>query len=171
MAYDKRQGAAELWRLDPDRTVHRVLEGLTISNGMVWSLDGRTAYHIDSPTGRVDGYEFDAEAGTLHGRRTVAVVTGGGGPDGMTIDAEGGLWVAVYGGSAVHRYDPDGTLTEVVEVGARQVTSCAFGGDSMEQLVITTSRENLQEGDDPQAGALFGAEPGVRGVPLLPYAG
>jgi sugar lactone lactonase YvrE len=170
MAYDKEPGAAALWRLDLDRSVHRVLDGLTISNGLVWSLDGDTAYLIDTPTGRVDGYEFDAQAGTLHGRRTVAVVTGGG-PDGMTIDADGGLWVALHGGGAVHRYDPSGALSEVVEVGARQVTSCAFGGESLDRLVITTSREGLAEDDDPAAGALFVVEPGVRGIPLLPYAG
>jgi sugar lactone lactonase YvrE len=170
MAYDKRPGAGTLWRLDTDRSVHRVLDGLTISNGLVWSADGRTVFYIDTPTGRIDGYEFDAEHGTLHGRRTIAEVRGGG-PDGMTIDADGGLWVAVWGGGAVHRYDASGALTEVVEVAARQVTSCAFGGPGYDRLIITTSREELAEDDDPLAGSIFTVQPGVTGIRLPEYAG
>jgi sugar lactone lactonase YvrE len=170
MAYDTSPGAGSLWRLDPDRSVHKVLDGLTIANGLVWSLDGQTAYHVDTPTGRIDRHEFDAEAGTLHGRTTVVEISGGE-PDGMTIDAEGGLWVALWRGSAVHRYDATGELTEVVEVDALQVTSCAFGGASLDQLIITTSRYGLSAGEDPLAGSVFVAEPGVCGVPPLEYAG
>jgi sugar lactone lactonase YvrE len=170
MAYDERPEAATLWRLDTDGSVHPVLERLTISNGLVWSLDGSTAYHIDTPQGRVDGYSFDAEAGSFADRRTVAEVAGGS-PDGMTIDAEGGLWVAIWRGSAVHRYSPDGELTAVVEVDARQVTSVAFGGAAYDRLFVTTSREGLDPGDDPRAGAVFVADVGVRGVPLASYDG
>lgn len=170
MAYDQRPGAATLWRLDPDRTITPVLTGLTVSNGLVWSLDGATAYHVDTPTGRVDAYDADAGTGTLSGRRTVVEVSGGN-PDGMTIDAEGGLWVALYGGGAVHRYEPDGTLSEVVEVGATKVTSCALGGPGLSTLFITTSREGLQPHDEPAAGSVFSIPAGVAGVPLLEYAG
>jgi sugar lactone lactonase YvrE len=168
MAYDQRPGVAALWRLDPDRTVTRVADGLTVSNGLVWSLDGSLAYHVDTPTGRIDAWDFDPASGTLHDRRPVAEV-GGGNPDGLTIDAEGGLWVALYGGSAVHRYTPEGALSEVVEVGATNVTSCAFGGPGLDRLFITTSRENAE--DDPLAGSVFVAGVGVRGVPLLTFAG
>jgi sugar lactone lactonase YvrE len=170
MAYDARAGAGTMWRLDPDRSVHRVADGFTIANGLVWSLDGSTVYHVDTPTGRIDGYAFDAEAGRFGERRTVAEVPGGD-PDGMTIDAEGGLWVALWGGSAVHRYGTDGELTEVIDIGARQVTSCAFGGQDLDRLFVTTSRQGLDDGDDPAAGSVFVAEVGVRGVPLLAFGG
>jgi sugar lactone lactonase YvrE len=167
MAYDKQPGAAALWRLDPDRTVTRVLTGLTVSNGLVWSLDGGTAYHIDTPAGRIDAYDADAGTGSLTGRRTVATVSGGH-PDGMTIDAEGGLWVAVFGGAAVHRYEPGGALSEVIDVGATNVTSCTLGGPGLRRLFITTSREGV---DEPAAGAVFVADAEIAGVPLLDFAG
>lgn len=170
MAYDARPGAGSMWRLDPDRTVHRIADDLTISNGLVWSSDGATAYHVDTPTGRIDGYEFDAGTGTFGARRTVARVTGGD-PDGMTLDAEGGLWVALWGGGAVHRYSVDGELTAVVEVGARQVTSCAFGGEDLTRLYVTTSRQGLEDGADPAAGSVFVVDPGVAGLPLLAFGG
>lgn len=168
MTYDARTAGGVLWRLDPDRSVHRVLRKLTIPNGLVWSLDGHTAYHIDTPTGRIVGYDYDDGSGSFGSRRTIASVVGGA-PDGMTIDAEGGLWVALWGGNAVHRYDSRGVLTEVVGVGARQVTSCAFGGSRLHRLLITTSREGID--DDPTAGALFMVEPGVVGVPVHEFAG
>jgi sugar lactone lactonase YvrE len=170
MAYDARPGAGTLWRLDPDRSMHRITDSLTISNGLVWSADGGTAYHVDTPTGRIDGYAFDAETGAFGARRSIARVTGGA-PDGMTIDADGGLWVALWGGGAVHRYSPDGELTAVVEVGARQVTSCTFGGEDLTRLYVTTSRLGLEDDSDPAAGSVFAVEPGVTGVPLLTFAG
>lgn len=170
MAYDGRAGAGSLWRIDPDRSVHRVLGDLTIPNGLVWSADGNEAFHVDTPRGTIDRYRFDAVTGTLHERRVFAEVDGGE-PDGICADEEGGLWVALWGGSAVHRYDSAGRLSAVVEVGARQVTSCAFGGSGFSHLLITTSRLGVEGSSDPQAGAVFVVEPGVRGVPLLEYAG
>ena len=92
-------------------------------------------------------------------------------PDGMTLDAEGGLWVAIYNGGAVHRYTPEGRLDAVVELGPRRVTACTFGGDDLGDLYITTSREGLSPDEPPTAGALFRCRPGVRGVPALTYAG
>ena len=170
MAYSPRSGAGALWRLDPDHSVHLVRDGLTISNGLVWSLDGREAFHVDTPTGRIDGYRVDQATGEFVERRTVVEVTGGA-PDGMTIDAEGGLWVALWGGSAVHRYERSGVLSAVVEVAASQVTSCGFGGEELDRLHITTSRDGLTQDDDPAAGAVFVADVGVRGVPLHPFGG
>ena len=170
MGYDARPGAGTMWRLDPDRSLHRIANGFTIANGLVWSLDGETAYHVDTPTGRIDGYAFDSVTGRFGRRRTVAEVSGGD-PDGMTIDAEGGLWVALWDGGAVHRYSPDGELTEVIGVGARQVTSCAFGGDDLDRLYVTTSRHGLDNGEDPAAGSVFVVEPGVRGVRLSGFGG
>ncbi len=172
MAYDKGVGRAALYRLDTDLSVSTVLRGVTISNGLVWSLDGGTAYYVDSPTGQVTAFRFDAAAGTFHdGRPVIRVDPASGSPDGMTIDAEGGLWVAVWGGGAVHRYLPDGRLDEVIELPARQVSACTFGGPELDQLFITTSREDLPDDVQPLAGALFRARPGVRGRPTPMFAG
>jgi len=92
-------------------------------------------------------------------------------PDGLTVDEQGGVWVALSNGGAVRRYTPDGALDEVVEVPARKVTACTFGGLDLNQLFITTSREDLEPGDDPLAGSLFRAVVGMRGLPLHEFAG
>jgi sugar lactone lactonase YvrE len=177
MAYDQAEGRGTgrgtVWRLDADLSVTSVLEGVTISNGLGFSPDGRRAYYNDTPTGRTDVFDYEPVAG-LTGRRPFVQVNTGGGtdrPDGLTVDAEGGVWVALFGGSAVRRYAPDGTLDLVVDVGARQVTACTFGGANLDELWITTSRENLAEDDDPAAGSLFRFSPGVRGLPVLPFGG
>ncbi len=115
-------------------------------------------------------FDFDADAGTLHDPRPVIQVPDAS-PDGMTIDADGNLWVAQWGGSAVRGYHPDGSLIEVIDVPATQVSCCGFGGPGLETLYITTSRQGLDEGDQPAAGALFAATPGTRGVAVLPYVG
>jgi sugar lactone lactonase YvrE len=172
MAYDETPGAGTVYRLDPDGSVATVLSEVSISNGIVWSLDGQTVYYVDSPTRRVDAFDFDAATGTFANRRpVVAIEAVGASPDGMTIDAEGCLWVALWAGSAVHRYTPEGRLADVIELPATQVTACAFGGAELDTLYITTSRQALADGEQPAAGALFAAVPGVRGVPVLPFAG
>jgi sugar lactone lactonase YvrE len=172
MAYDETPGAGTLYRLDPDGSISVALTGTTISNGMVWSLDGTQVYYIDTPTSRVDVFDFDADAGALLDRRPVVTIDPAlGHPDGMTIDASGGLWVALWGGSAVHRYEPDGALTDVIEVAASQTTACAFGGPELDELYITTSRRDIDPAVEPLAGALFSVRPGVCGVPVLMYAG
>ncbi|NAZ83405.1 SMP-30/gluconolactonase/LRE family protein [Kineococcus sp. R8] len=161
-------GAGTLYRLDADLTVSTVLEGVTVSNGLGFSPDGTLAYYNDTGTGRTDVFDYDREDG-LTNRRTFAQVNDESSrnrPDGLTVDAEGGVWVALFGGSAVRRYAPDGTLDAVVDVGARQVTACAFGGEALDELYITTSRENLPDDDDPAAGSLFRFTPGVRGLPV-----
>jgi sugar lactone lactonase YvrE len=168
MAFDHRDGAGSVYRLDPDGSVRTVLTGATISNGLEWSPDGSLAYYNDTPTGRTDVFDYDRERG-LTNRRPFAET--GGAPDGLTVDADGGVWVAFYDGGVVHRYRSDGALDEVVEVGARQVTACTFGGPDLDQLFITTSREHVEPGDDPLAGALFRAEPGARGMPVREFAG
>jgi len=171
MASDERPGAAALYRLDPDRSTHLVLRGLTISNGLDWSPDGDRAYYVDSPTHSIDTFDYERGAGFVRRRRFVEIPPDLGDPDGLTVDGEGGVWVALWGGSAVHRYGPDGALDLVVEVGARQVTACALGGDDLDRLFITTSREGLAPGDDPLAGSLFTVEAGVRGQPVREFAG
>ena len=171
MAYDQRPGAGALYRLDPDGSVRVVLRNVTISNGLEWSPDGSLAYYNDTPTQRIDVFDYDGESG-LTGRRQFAEVPAeAGGPDGLTVDEEGGVWVALYRGAAVRRYTPDGVLDEVIEVAAKQVTACTFGGPDLNQLFITTSREGLEPGEDPLAGSLFRAAVGVAGVPVREFAG
>ena len=168
MSVDASPGDGALWRLDADREVSLALTDLTIPNGLVWSLDGGQAFHIDTPRGCVDVLEYDGGTGALSGRRPLAKVTGGH-PDGMSLDADGGLWVALWGGSAVHRYSIDGGLTAVVEVGAVQVSSCAFGGPDDSTLYITTSREGLGADEDPAAGAVFAVDVGVTGAAVAAF--
>lgn len=171
MAYDEGTGRGELFRLAPDGTVARVLAGVTISNGLAWTADGARAYYNDTPTGRVD--VFDAEPdGELHGRRPfVTVDPADGFPDGLTVDADGRVWVALWGGSAVHCYGPDGTLLERVELPVPKVTACTFGGDALDELFVTTSRQGEPAGAHPAAGAVFRYRPGVRGLPAATFAG
>lgn len=172
MAYDAGTGRGSLYRLDPDGSTHAVWHGVTISNGLGWSPDGTTAYYVDSPTRRIDAFDYDVVSGTFGPSRTfVAVSEPVGGPDGLTVDAEGGVWVALWGRGVVHRYTADGRLDVVVEVPPRQVSSCTFGGEDLDQLFITTSNENLPPGSDPLAGALFSIRPGVVGQPTLAYGG
>jgi sugar lactone lactonase YvrE len=170
MAYDQRPGGAAVYRLDADRTVHRVLDGVTISNGLEWSPDGGLAYYDDTATHRIDVFHYDADGG-LTGRRPFVQLSDDQNPDGLTVDAEGGVWVALYGSGVVHRYTPAGRLDGVVEVAAAQVTACTFGGADLDQLFITTSRENLAPDEDPPAGSLFRADVGVRGRPVREFAG
>ncbi|RKS73447.1 sugar lactone lactonase YvrE [Actinomadura pelletieri DSM 43383] len=168
MAYDQREGAGAVYRLDPDGSTAVVLDGVTVSNGLEWSPDGTRAYYVDTATGRVDVFDYDREGG-LTGRRPF--VTTSGDPDGLTVDAEGGVWVALYGGGAVHRFAPDGTRDEVVELPVSKTTACAFGGPDLGRLYITTSREHLDRGAEPDAGALFACTPGVNGLPVREFAG
>jgi sugar lactone lactonase YvrE len=171
MAYDQSPGAGSVDRLDPDGQVTVVLDGVTISNGLDWSPDDSIAYYIDTPTHQVSVFDYDPDRG-LTGRRTfVEIREGHGDPDGLAVDVEGGVWVALFKGSAVHRYTQAGDLDEVIEVDARQVTACCFGGPDLDRLYITTSRENLQPDDDPLAGSLFTAVPGVAGLPVREFAG
>jgi sugar lactone lactonase YvrE len=171
MAYDQQPGAGELYRLDPDGSVHVVLENVTISNGLEWSPDGSRAYYNDTATHRIDVFDYDGESG-LSGRRPFAEVPAEAGlPDGLTVDEEGGVWVALYGGGSVRRYTPEGVLDEVIEVAAKQVTACTFGGSGLDQLFITTSREDLKPGEDPLAGSLFQTAVSVAGLPVREFVG
>jgi sugar lactone lactonase YvrE len=170
MAYDARPGAGALYRFDPDGSVTVVLPDVTVSNGLEWSPTGELAYYVDSATRRVDVFDHDAERGLTGRRPFVHIEEGAGDPDGLTVDSEGGVWVALFGGGEARRYDANGTLTEVVSVPAAQVTACTFGGDALHRLYITTSRHGLAH---PSAadGALFVREPGVGGRPVREFAG
>jgi len=161
-------GAGALYRLDPDHSLHTVLTGVGVSNGLGWSPDGTTMYYVDTLTGGVDAFDHDPSSGAVTARRRLIDVDRGW-PDGLTVDAEGCLWVALWDGWGVRRYAPDGRLLTTVEVPAQRVTSCAFGGST---LYITTARIGVRDfTDQPSAGALFACEPGVAGLPAGEWAG
>ena len=129
LADDHHAGGGALYRLDRDGRTELMLDGLTISNGLGWSPDGGTMYLVDSGPRVVHAFAFDGERGTISaGRVLVTVPEEVGAPDGMTVDAAGDLWVAIYGGGRVNRYSPDGQLRQALTVPAKQSTSCAFAG-------------------------------------------
>jgi sugar lactone lactonase YvrE len=171
MAYNETPGAGTLYRLDPDGSVSVTLREVTISNGLQWNGAGDTVFYADTPTGQVDRFDFDPVSAAFTNRRTFTEISGGGHPDGMAIDEEDAIWVALWGGSAVHRYDRTGRLDLVVDLPVSNVTACAFGGPERQTLFITTSRQGLDEGDQPEAGAVFRYEAGVRGAPQHAFAG
>ena len=172
MAWDATPDAGKLFRIDPDGSFATALEPVTISNGLGWSADGSTAFYIDSLAHGIDTFAFDGTTGDLGERRRFADVAENLGlPDGLAVDAEGGVWVALWDGGQVRRYGPDGALDAVVPLPCGRVTACSFGGDDLSQLYITTSRLELADGVDPDGGALFVCEPGVRGQAVLEFAG
>jgi sugar lactone lactonase YvrE len=171
MAYAETPGAGTLYRLDPDGSVHVTLRDVTISNGLQWSRAGDTVFYADTPTGRVDRFDFDPASGAFTGRRTFAEIAGGGNPDGLAIDQENGIWVALWGGGAVHRYDAQGRLDLVVDLPVSNVTACAFGGPDRHTLFITTSRQGHGAADQPDAGAVFRYDAGIRGAAQHAFAG
>jgi sugar lactone lactonase YvrE len=163
------RGAA-LYRLDADLTVKRVLPGVSVSNGLGWSPDDTLMYHVDTPRGRVDVFDFETAGGTVAGRRAVIdVPREHGKPDGLAVDAEGGIWVALWGGGAVHRYTPEGSLDGRIQLPVSQVTSCCFGGPDLSTLYVTSAARGAEH--EPLAGALFACRPGVSGLPTTPFAG
>ncbi len=175
MALDERSSLGGLYRVDADLGMTTVLTGTTISNGLGWSPSGTSFYFVDSPTCRIDVFDFDAASGALENRRPLAAVeVEGAVPDGLNVDAEGGVWVALHGGWGLRRYSPDGEL--IVEVGlpVAKITSCCFGGPDLRDLYVTTRREGLSESErsgQPLAGALLRLDVGVAGLPTHPFAG
>jgi sugar lactone lactonase YvrE len=172
---EHRPGLGTLYRLDADLTVHAMLRDVTISNGLDWNADRATMYFIDTPTRRVDRFSFDPSTGSIADRtKAVSIRPGAGDPDGMTLDAENHLWVALWDGWAVERYSPDGGLELRVDVPAAQATSCAFGGSDLDVLYITTAQKGFPaqgRPDQPHAGGLFACRPGARGRPAHRFAG
>lgn len=176
MAYDESPGAGVLYRLELDGSCTTVLTGLTIANGIGWSPDGRTMYLNDSGVGSVEAFGFDGDSGAISDRRTlVQIDPTDGAPDGLTVDEEGGIWVALWGGGAINRYAPDGSLLTSVRVPVDRPTSCAFGGPERTTLFVTTARAGLDDAArarQPHSGRVFSIVGlGVRGLPCLPYRG
>ncbi|MCP5535011.1 MAG: SMP-30/gluconolactonase/LRE family protein [Akkermansiaceae bacterium] len=177
MAYDCREGAGSLYCMEPDGSIHRKLDDLTISNGLVWSRDATKFYFIDSLTYRLDCYRYDRESGEVSNRQTVTTFDqdAEGLPDGMAIDADDGLWVAMFGGASVLRIDPaTGARTHKITLPTSNITSCAFGGDDLQDIYITSATVHLGEDDlrdQPLAGSLFRARSPIAGVPAHRFAG
>lgn len=173
MAYDGGRGAGSLYRLSPDGSTTRMLEGVTISNGLAWNAGDSLMYYVDTAERRIDVFDFDLDTGTITDRRPFVHISPADGlPDGITIDADDHVWVALWGGGAVHRYSPDSNLDVVVSVPASLVTSCAFGGDFFDDLYVTTASIGLDAAElraQPGAGRLFSCRPGVRGLPTAPF--
>lgn len=166
MAYDRTPAAASMYRLNAtDSSVDTVFGDVTISNGLAWNTPGTQAYYIDTPQRTIER----TDPTLTHREPLVQFTADQGWPDGLCLDAEDGLWVALNGGNAVHRYDAHGALTDVITVEASGVTACTFGGHDLSTLYITTSRENLDPHQEPSAGAVFACTPGVAGQPLAPY--
>src|SRR5262245_48959493 len=164
-------GAGPLYCLETDGSVRRVLDGVSLSNGMDWSTDGRTFYYVDSLDAGIDAFAFDGESGTISGRRRlvdlelppeVAFV------DGICLDADGGIWAAIWGTGEVRRYTPAGELDTAISVPVTQPTSCVFAGDALDVLVITSARRGLSPERlerEPHAGSVFCCRPGPAGLP------
>jgi sugar lactone lactonase YvrE len=176
MAEDAKGAAGSLYVMEKDQRVNRVLTGIGISNGIAWSPDEKTMYYIDTPTMHIDAFDYNVKSGAISKRRTVVEVTEEmGHPDGMTIDVEGKLWVAMWGGWAVTRWDPfTGTLLGKIDVPAAKVSCCTFGGADLDELYITTAREKIPEdklADQPCAGGIFKIKMEVKGLRSYKFDG
>lgn len=174
MAFAETPGAGTLYRLDPDGTTAVMVAGTTISNGLGWSRDGTALWFADSGEGTVDRFDFDPRAGTVSARRTViAIDRRDGVPDGLTVDADDHVWVAIWDGWEVRRYRPDGELVARVRLPVARPTSCCFGGADLGTLFVSTARKGLSADEvvaQHEAGRLFRADAGVRGVAQPPFA-
>jgi sugar lactone lactonase YvrE len=173
MSYDERPNGGAVYRVTPDRRVTEVLAPVSISNGVQWSADGSRVFYVDTPTRCVDVFDVDPATGAWSRRRTHIRIEGAEGvPDGMAIDGDDGLWIALWGGGAVNHYDKAGRLVETVTVpGVSQVSSCAFGGDRRSDLYITTSRKDLPASQEPNAGAVFSVETSIPGAHQAEFGG
>ncbi|URN96468.1 MAG: SMP-30/gluconolactonase/LRE family protein [Candidatus Pristimantibacillus lignocellulolyticus] len=176
MSMSNQLAKGSLYSLDPEYHVTTLLTDVSISNGLAWSAEGDTMYFIDTPTSNVVAFDYDLETGHITNQRVVVQIPEHlGFPDGMTIDAEGMLWVAHWGGWCVSRWNPmNGQMIQTVSVPASQVTSCTFGGTELDTLYITTARVGLSEEEllkQPDAGGLFSIKLGIKGTPANTFAG
>ena len=169
MHLEHKHEAGALYCINTDLKVHKKLNNSTISNGIVWSLDNKRLYYIDSPTQAVQSFVFEEKTGEIiFEKKVISIPNEMGSPDGMSIDEEGMLWIAHWGGFGVCRWNPrNGELVGKIEVPVPQVSSCAFVGENLDYLMITTARENMKEEElkkYPESGDVFWVEAGVKGV-------
>ncbi|WP_420553620.1 SMP-30/gluconolactonase/LRE family protein [Tenacibaculum aiptasiae] len=161
--------SGKLYKVDNQGKTTTMLENITISNGIVWTKKGDIMYYIDTPTGNIRAFDFDLKTSTISNERIVVKINQKDGfPDGMTIDENDMLWVGMWNGNAVAQYNPKtGKLVSKIKVPAHNVTSCAFGGENLDKLYITTASVDMTKEERekyPLAGSLFVAIPGVKGV-------
>lgn len=164
--------AAALFRITAENdqiSLKEMQDSVTISNGIIWSLDEKTMYYIDTKRGNVRAYDYEKSSGDITNERVVITVSDTlGYPDGMTIDSEGMLWIALWNGDCVSRWNPNtGELLQTIEVPAHNVSSCAFGGENLETLYITSARLDMTDEElkaKPLSGGVFKVKPGVKGV-------
>ncbi|WP_053717105.1 SMP-30/gluconolactonase/LRE family protein [Saccharothrix sp. NRRL B-16348] len=170
MRYDEDPGGW-LARVEPSGDAKVVLDKVSVSNGIGWSPDTRLMYYIDSAERRIDVLDYDRETGEATNRRPLAEVSRGL-PDGLTVDASGAIWVALWGGAALHRYTPDGVLDREIELPVGQPTACCFGGVDFTDLYVTTARVGLSgDASSELAGSVL-VLPGVgEGLPSTAFAG
>ena len=169
MADGARPGGGDLHALHLDGTVSTLIESVTISNGLAWSAEGTRLFYVDSATQAVDVIDYDVQSGAIADRRHWVVIPEEDGiPDGITLDAEDCLWVALWGGARVRRYSPDGDLITEIGFPAAQTSSCAFGGRDLDRLFVTSAAVGRSQ--DTTDGALFVVDPGCRGrlEPVVP---
>jgi sugar lactone lactonase YvrE len=165
-------GSGTLYCLRPETLeATEELGGISVSNGIGWSPDGRQCYYVDSDTGRVDTFAFDPDVGALSERRPLVEVNSV--PDGLAVDVDGCIWVAMFGGWEVQRFTPTGRLDRVVRLPGSQVTTCAFGGPDLSTLFIAVSPRGLDDGSLhlEKAGYIFAFDPGTQGLPGHEFAG
>ena len=176
MSLTGKRGAGALYCLNNNGDIEKKIDSVSISNGIAWSPDNKNMYYIDTPTGKVKEYSYDKTTGKISFTRDAVIIPPGMGyPDGMTIDSKGNLWIALWSGSAVGCWDPNsGELINKIDVPVLNVTSCAFGGENLETLFITTASQGIPQDElekYPYRGGLFKANPGVKGVPAYFYKG
>jgi sugar lactone lactonase YvrE len=172
--FDLTPGACNFWMLDTDHVLHHKLDNIGVSNGLVWTSDKSTMYYIDSLTLQLEAFDYNVETGAISNRRSVAKNIWGGYFDGMTIDAEDNVYVALWEGGAVVKLNPKtGTLLERIDIPeCRNITSCAFGGPKLNDLYITSSAKDAKPGTESNAGALFKITLNdVEGCKAFEYAG
>lgn len=174
MTFTGEEPRGQLLRLDADRSVHMQAENLHIGNGLAWSSDDRTFFFTDTMSMRVDAYDVDPTTGDLSKRRQAFDIDPSHGqPDGFCIDDEGALWIAMWKGSAVRRYAPDGELLAIVHLPVSNVTCPAFGGSNYDELFITTAAPTFSGLPDAEqlGGAVFRLRPGISGPPPNAFTG
>ncbi len=170
-----REPVGTLYRMDTDRKVHAMADGIRVPNAICWSPDYRIMYFADTFAGCIWAYDFDLATGSIDNRRVFAEATEGGGhQDGATVDSEGFVWNAHIFGGRVVRYDPDGRVEREIRLPTQQATSCAFGGPNLDTLFITTASMRMDREElaaNPLAGSVFAIETGVRGLPEPRFGG
>lgn len=164
-----------LYRLDPDGSVHAQMTPVGIPNGIGWNPDNTTMYFTDSPLRTIFSFDFDSSTGEI-ANRSIFVHTPDDPamPDGLTVDSEGFVWSAYWGGARVVRYDPDGKVERVIQVPALNTTSCVFGGPHMDELYITSAQDSLTEKQKeqyPLSGDLFRVKTGIKGLEKFKFGG